>query len=193
MAAFVRAGDLMNRKPIIAAVAVIVGLFLIAYFASPFLAVRGLISAAKAGDEAGLEQRVDFPALRQSMKNEMNARMVAEMRKDLGDNDNALSGLGMLLAPSLISSAVDGLITPKAVAAMVNEAREPRTSDAVGNPEPKSDDSGRIKRSYAYRGLDTFAVTLHDERHPDRRIDLLLERNNLFFWKLAGVDLPDPK
>ncbi|CAN5314513.1 DUF2939 domain-containing protein [soil metagenome] len=184
----------MNRKALIAIVAVVVGLFLVAYFGTPFLAVQGLISAAKAGDEAALEQRVDFPALRQSMKNEMNARLVAEMRKDLGDHGSALGGLGMLLAPSLISSAVDSLITPKAVAAMVTEAREPRASDAVGQTTPKPESSGdQIKRSYGFRDLDTFAVTLTDAQHPNRTLDLLLERRGVFFWKLAGVDLPDPK
>ncbi|CAN5146881.1 DUF2939 domain-containing protein [soil metagenome] len=184
----------MNRKPLIAIVAVVIGLFLVAYFGTPFLAVRGLIAAARAGDEAALEQRVDFPALRQSMKNEMNARLVAEMRKDLGDKGAALGGLGMLLAPGFISSAVDALITPKAVAAMVTEAREPRASDAVGQTTPKPEStSDRIKRSYGFRDLDTFVVTLTDARHPDRRLDLLLERRAVFSWKLAGVDLPDPK
>ena len=183
----------MKRRSLITAAAVAVGLFLIAYFASPLLAVRGLVSAAKAGDEAALEQRVDFPALRQSMKNEMNARLVAEMRKDLGDHDKALGGLGMLLAPSFISSAVDTLITPKAVAAMVTEAREPRAADAVGEARPKTGDADdKIKRSYSYRGLNTFAVTLHEQDRPERRLSLLMERRNLFFWKLAGVELPEP-
>ncbi len=183
----------MKRRSLITAAAVAVGLFLIAYFASPLLAVRGLVSAAKAGDEAALEQRVDFPALRQSMKNEMNARLVAEMRKDLGDHDKALGGLGMLLAPSFISSAVDTLITPKAVAAMVTEAREPRAADGIGQARPKTDDADdKIKRSYSYRGLNTFAVTLHEQDRPERRLSLLMERRNLFFWKLAGVELPEP-
>lgn len=183
----------MNRKPLIAIAAVLIGLFFVAYFGSPFLAVRGLIAAAKAGDEAALEQRVDFPALRQSMKNEMNARLAAKMREDLGGRDSALGGLGMLLAPSLISSAVDALITPKAVATMVTEAREPRSSDAVGQATPKPEGSTpQIKRGYSYRSLDTFAVTLTDADHPDRTLALLLERHGVFFWKLAGVDLPAP-
>jgi hypothetical protein len=183
----------MKRRNLIAA-AVVFGLFLIVYFASPLLAVRGLISAAKAGDAAALEQRVDFPALRQSMKDEMNARLVAEMRRDLGEKDKALGGLGLLLAPSLISSAVDTLVTPKAVAAMVTEAREPRAADAAGQAEARPDAEGdKVNRSYAYRGLNTFAVTLSQARHPDRKLSLLMERRNLFFWKLAGVDLPDPE
>lgn len=182
----------MKRKPLLILAAVF-GLFLVAYFASPLLAVQGLISAAKAGDEAALERKVDFPALRQSMKDEMNARLVAEMRKDLGDKDSALSGLGLLLAPSLISGAVDALVTPQAVAVMVTEAREPRAADAVGRAEPRPQNADdKVKRSYSYRSLDTFAVTLTQGDKPDERLSLLLKRNNLFFWKLAGVDLADP-
>lgn len=184
----------MNRKSVIAIVVAVVSAFLIAYFVSPLLAVRGLVEAAKAGDEAALERKVDFPALRQSMKDEMNARLVAEMRRDLGDRGSALGGLGMLLAPSLISSAVDTLVTPKAVAAMVVEAREPRAADAVGEAAPTADTAGNdIRRSYSYRDLDTFAVTLSDPDRPDQKLDLLLRRHSVFFWKLAGVDLPDPK
>lgn len=183
----------MKRNTLIAVVAVVVGLFLIAYFASPLLAVQGLVSAAKAGDETALERKVDFPALRQSMKNEMNGRLVAEMRKDLGDHNNALGGLGMLLAPSLISSAVDSLITPKAVAAMVTEAREPRASDAIGQASPKTDSADKIKRTYSYRDLDTFVVTVNEPSHPDRKLSLLMKRHAVFGWKLAGLELPDPK
>ena len=126
------------------------------------------------------------------MKNEMNARLVAEMRKDLGEHDAALGGLGLLLAPSFISSAVDTLVTPKAVAAMVTEAREPRATDAVGEAAPKSDPEDRITRRYSYRGLNTFAVSLSQQSHPDQRLNLLMERHAVFFWKLAGVELPEP-
>ena len=74
------------------------------------------------------------------------------------------------------------------------EAREPRASDAVGQTTPKPDNADdRIKRSYSYRNLDTFAVTLTDSQRPERKLDLLLERRAVFDWKLAGVDLPDPK
>jgi hypothetical protein len=183
----------MKRKPVILLAAAL-GVFLIAYFASPFVAVQGLISAAKAGDEAALERKVDFPALRQSMKDEMNTRLVAEMRQDLGDKDSALSGLGLLLAPSLISGAVDALVTPKAVAVMVTEAREPRGADAVGPAEPRAEDrEDKIRRSYSYRGLNTFAVTLTQADKPDERLSLLMQRSNLFFWKLAGVELAVPE
>ena len=42
------------------------------YFASPWLAMKGLSDAAQAGDTAELEQRVDFPALRASVSDQIS-------------------------------------------------------------------------------------------------------------------------
>ena len=52
----------MNRKAVGRLAIAVVALFLVAYFASPLLTVRGLIDAAERGDEAKLDRLVDFPA-----------------------------------------------------------------------------------------------------------------------------------
>lgn len=182
----------MNRKAVLGVVAGVVILFLIAFFVSPIFAVRGLIEAAKTGDEARLEQLVDFPAFRISLKEELNARLVAEMRADLGDKANGLGGLGMLLAPSLISGAVDAFVTPHAVAAMVRSGEAPGAGDVAraGRAETPEAPRTRVRQGYSYRGINTFAVRLTRDDRPDDYLDLLLERRGPFSWKLAGVDLP---
>jgi hypothetical protein len=113
------------------------------------------------------------------------------MRRDLGRKDSALSGLGMMLAPVLVSGAVDAFVTPQAVAAMVQTAEAPDPTDRQP-PEPRAaDGEDDIRQSYSYRGLNTFVVTLTDPDHADEPLDLLMERRGLFGWKLAGVDLPE--
>ena len=181
----------MNRKTQLAVLAGVLFLFFAAYFASPLLAVRGLVSAAKAGDEARLEQLVDFPAFRTSLKEELNTKLVEQMRADLGDRADGLSGLGMILAPSLISGAVDAFVTPPAVAAMVRSGEVPNAKDvARDRARVPSEPSSKVHQSYSYRGLDTFAVRLTREDRPDDYIDLLMQRRNVFGWKLAAIDLP---
>jgi len=189
----------MNRKAVGRLAIAVVALFLVAYFASPLLTVRGLIDAAERGDEAKLDRLVDFPAFRQSLKDEMNARLIAEMRSDIGGRDSALRGLGMMLAPTLLSGAVDALVTPQAVAAMVRTAEAPDAKDVARNridptPEPAAETDrkeSQVRRRYSYRGLNSFAVSLTRRDRPEERLDLLLERRGVFSWKLAGVDLPD--
>lgn len=163
-------------------------LILILFVVTPALAVQGIIGAARAGDATALEQRVDFPALRDSLKAEMNARMRAEVREELRGEDRGLAALGMILAPTLMDSAVDVFVTPDAVAAMVSSAEAPgpdqdRTSPGEGDPD--------IQRSYGFRGPNTFVVTLTDPERADQPLKLLLERRNLVQWKLAGIDLPE--
>jgi len=178
----------MNQKLILRLGGAAVAVFVLAYAASPLLAARSLVQAAKNGDEKALERQVDFPAFRASLKDELSARMVAEMRKD--DRLGGLSGLGMMLAPSLVSGAVDAFVTPQAISAMVQEGKAPKPDLAKVEPPvaPKTE-SKKVRQSWGYRDLDTFAVTLTRDDQPDEQVSLLMKRRNLFGWKLAGIDL----
>ncbi len=182
----------MNQKLIIRLGGAAVAVFVLAYAASPLLAARSLVQAAKSGDEKALERQVDFPAFRASLKDELSARMVAEMRKD--DRLGGLSGLGMLLAPTLVGGAVDAFVTPQAISAMVQEGKAPKPDLAKVEPEagPKPE-SQKVRQSWGYRDLDTFAVTLTRDDQPDEQVSLLMKRRNLFGWKLAGIDLSKPE
>ncbi|MNX64073.1 hypothetical protein D3C86_950900 [compost metagenome] len=182
----------MNQKLIIRLGGAAVAVFVLAYAASPLLAARSLVQAAKTGNEQALERQVDFPAFRASLKDELSARMVSEMRKD--DRLGGLSGLGMLLAPTLVSGAVDAFVTPQAIAVMVQEGQAPKPDLAKVEPEagPKPE-SRKVRQSWGYRDLDTFAVTLTRDDQPDEQVSLLMKRRNLFSWKLAGIDLSKPE
>lgn len=183
----------MNRKLIIRLGIAAGAAFLIAYAASPLLAARSLVQAARIGDEKALERQVDFPAFRASLKDELNARMMVEMRKDKRLGDSGLSGLGMLLAPALVSGAVDAFVTPQAIALMVQEGRTPKPEIKRPEPaEPKAENK-RVRQSWGYRDLDTFAVTLTRDDQPDEQVSLLMKRRNLFGWKLAAIDLGTPE
>ena len=179
-------------KKLIVGLTVVAAVFLAAYFASPVLAVRGLTEAARTGDEAALRQRVDFPAFRASLKDELNAELMVRMRADPRSDNPVLSGLGMLLAPSLVSGAVDAFVTPQAIASMVRSARAPNPVARPEPAEPSEQERDTVRQSWAYRDLDTFAVTLTNSEDPDQHLALLMERRGLFSWKLAGIDLTAP-
>ena len=178
----------MNRKLIIRLGGAAVAAFVLAYAASPLLAARSLVQAAKAGDAQALERQVDFPAFRQSLKDELNARMMAEMRKD--PRLAGLSGLGMMLAPTVVGGAVDAFVTPQAISTMVREGQAPKPEFKRQADAPRSEDK-RVRQSWGYRDLDTFAVTLTRDDQPGERVALLMKRRNLFNWKLAGIDLSE--
>ncbi|MDP3802933.1 DUF2939 domain-containing protein [Brevundimonas sp.] len=180
----------MNQKLIVGVAAGAVALLALAWAAAPVLTAQALIRAAKAGDERKIERLVDFPALRQSLKDELNAELVARMRRDPRVAGSGLGGLGMMLAPMILSGAVDTLVTPEVVADMVRTAEAPDPTRRPA-PEPAGDeaDGDDIHQSWGYRSLNEFAVTLTDRDQPDDRLALILERRGLFEWKLAAVDI----
>lgn len=168
--------------------------FVPAYAASPPLAARSLVQAAKTGDAQALERRADF-AFRASLKDELSARMVAEMRKD--DRLGGLVGASMLLAPTRCRARLTPR-QPQAISAMVQEGQAPQPDLAKVEPDvgPKPEskpDSKKVRQSWGYRDLDTFAVTLTRDDQPDEQVSLLMKRRNLFGWKLAGIDLSKPR
>ncbi|MFC5342664.1 DUF2939 domain-containing protein [Brevundimonas staleyi] len=166
--------------------------FLVAYFATPILTVNAIVATAKAGDEAALERLVDFPVFRDSVKDELTARLMAEANADPDVRSSGLGGLGMMLAPMLVSGAVDALVTAPTIAAMVRTAETPDPEDVARAraPEPEGQDKD-IRQSYGYRDLNTFVLTLTDPDQPQQPLKLLLKRQGLFGWKLSGIDLPE--
>jgi len=112
----------MKKSLIVGVAAGAIVLFGIAWAAAPVLAAQALIRAAKAGDERKIEQLVDFPSLRDSLKSELNAELMARMNRDPRMADSGLGGLGMMLAPMILSGAVDAVVTPEVVAQMVRTA-----------------------------------------------------------------------
>lgn len=179
----------MSKKLLTGVALAAVVLFAAAWGLAPIFAGQALIRAAKAGDAAKLEQLVDFPALRASLKEELNQELITRMGRDPRVAESGLGGLGMMLAPMILSGAIDTVVTPQVLAEMVTTAEAPDPSRR-DKPEPADERSDKdIHQAWGYRDLNHFAVTLTDRDQPDQHLALILERRGLFTWKLAAVDL----
>lgn len=168
------------------------------YLAGPWWAMRQLRAAAEAGDTAALSQRIDFPAVRQSIKNEVREVMARQLA---GDPAAAgIEALGAAMLPALVDPLVDGIVTPEALANVVMTGRlargeglsdkdtrrglpDPvRRATRGGADRPESDPAWRITR----HGLSRFSVRRADDRAGDGPA-LLFERRGLG-WRMTGVD-----
>lgn len=178
------------RTKLLTGVAIgVVVVLLTAWAASPVLAGQALIRAARTGDERALERLVDFPSLRASLKQEINEELASRFRRDPRVADSGLGGLGLILAPMLMSGAVDAVVTPQGVAAMVRTGEAPDPANRTPADKADKDHRDDIHQSWGYRGFDTFAITLTRRDDPERHLALLLDRRGLFGWKLAAIDL----
>ncbi|MFM0208444.1 DUF2939 domain-containing protein [Paraburkholderia sediminicola] len=181
-------------------------------YASPYMALNNLKRAADARDAQTVNQYVDFPALRESLKQQVTG--VLTRRLDAHGNSNPFAAIGAMIGVALIGPLVDAYATPDGVAALLNGMpprgnpgeRPPVPSGAAAPaPEPAPPVAGNTANGAAnsennaappqppqttagYRGLNEFVVT-YQHGAGDARYSAILRREGLFTWKLAAVNL----
>lgn len=172
------------KKGLAAAVLLVIVGFGAWYSASPSLAMKSLREAAIEGDREELKDRVDFPAVRESLKAQVRAHMMAEMQKE---KDNPFAALGMAMAGAIVDPMIDGIVSPSGIKAMVQQGRmqtDPSQTKNDAAPETKS-----VAWSIDRRGFDKFVATpkgATDQREPS----LVFERDGLG-WRLVDIEIPE--
>lgn len=153
------------------------------YAASPRLTLNAMQGAALSGDVGGFSDHVDYPALRQSLKSELRARITAEV--DAAPR-NSLKALGLAMAIGFVDPLVDNSISPEAVGLVI-------ASLGQGNPlagSPALESLSLLATpdlSIRRDGLDRFHVAVEGNAGSPE----LLFRREGWRWRLSGVDL-DP-
>ena len=146
---------------------------------SPWIAMDALRDAAREGDRDTLEENIDFPALRASVKAELFQQIEAEARKR-GDEEG-LASIGTKFAKGFVDGTVDAVITPSGVSGMLTSGSLiPRTQGTAQAQE--------IDWKVKWVSFDTFhAYPAQDDGtvHPA----LVFKRDGLG-WKLSGLDIP---
>lgn len=183
--------------------AAVLALLVGAYLASPLVAVDALRAAARSGDRDRLEQLADFPAVRAHLKEDLSARLLVKLRSDPELTRSPLAGLGLILGPAIVDRAIDAYVTPDAVAAMIRSGKAPQPGmrpeegGAVQAGGDRAGDDARARNRprvrMAYADLDHFRVTLSRADGPDQTLGLLLQRRDLFWWRLTRIELPQDK
>jgi hypothetical protein len=164
-------------------------------YVSPYWAVRQLQQAAQAGDAGRISEYVDYPALRESLKADMQARIVAPMLGDPKPKDSPYAALGAAIAGAILGPMVDSMVTPAGIAAMMKggptgrpqAAPLPETSSA---PPEASRARGEVRSGYS--GINQFEVAYPAEGEPAGHAPaLVFKRDGVFSWKLTKVRLPE--
>lgn len=181
----------MSKKTLIAGVAAVAIVFAGAYFASPLLAANALRGAAQAGDADKLQRLVDFPAVRESLKGQLNTMVTQSIQSDPEMQNNPFAGLAAVMAPAIVNQAVDGYVTADGLSAMM-AADRPKVSPPGAPAAPKADAPAKSKARFeqGYRDLGTYVVSSVNEADPNARFDFVMHRQGLFGWKLTRIELP---
>lgn len=181
----------MNKKYL--ALPIAFALVLAWFIATPWITVHQISTAVQARDAQALAEHVDFTSVRQSLKDQMNARVLHQMAGDDGKALNPLAALVAPLAGAVVDKMVDAYVTPAGVAQLMAGREQ------AGAPTPQNGSAGGAADAPAaprdkplagadmgYRGLSRFVVTTHG-RGGDTQF--VLARRGLG-WKLAEIILP---
>jgi Protein of unknown function (DUF2939) len=205
-----------SKSVVIALVVVIVVAMLGVIYASPYIALDRLKRAADARDAQTVNQYVDFPLLRESLKDQVGQLLTRKI--DIQKSGNPLAIIGAMIGAALIGPLVDSYATPDGVAAILNGI--PPRGDPGEKPPVPSEASGAVvatpeavqapsppapaqsapvaaspsapkpppQTTAGYRSFNTFAVN-YQHGTGDARYSAILRRYGLFSWKLVAVEL----
>ncbi|MFN2475974.1 MAG: DUF2939 domain-containing protein [Chthoniobacterales bacterium] len=111
---------------------------IVLYIASPYYAFWRFTVALRAHDAAELNERVDFPSLRKSMKQQLNAK-VGSLRPQNPKRQKTFDTLADAFGAQLIDSLVDSYLTPEGLAAFLANPKLPGAAadpSAAATPAP---------------------------------------------------------
>lgn len=170
-------------------VACVVLVALLAWVASgPYRTLAAIREAVKTEDASALARQVDFPALRASLKVQLQDRIVREAGTEV--QTNRFGAFGLRIATGLAGGLVDAMVTPMGLGAMMEGRKTwnraggiapPSRRDTSGQPEPLPAPRHRFESASRF----TATVTGDD----GGEVVFVLTRKGLG-WKLSDIRLP---
>lgn len=188
-----------TRSILVALVVIVVVAALGFVYASPYIALDRVKRAADARDAQTVNDYVDFPALRDSLKQQVTELLTR--RIDIQKSGNPLAVIGAMIGAALVGPLVDSYATPDGVAAILNGIPPrgdpgerppvpPAASDSgvASGPAPAREAPKPPQTTAGYRSFNTFVVT-YQHGAGDARYSAIFHRSGLVSWKLVAVDL----
>ena len=175
----------MNKKIIGAIIALAVAICGYLY-ATPYIALNNIKKAAQAGDSETVSKYIDYPSVRQSFKDQMNAMMAKEL---MNQDTDGFAALGAMLASTMVDKMVDGFVTPEGMTLMLKgknlkdaeqDSQDAQTAETQEQPKPEYE--------AGYTSLNDFEVVIKDQ-DQSKEVKVLMVRDGLS-WKIHKIAVP---
>jgi len=154
--------------------------------ASPYITIHKIKIGIIEQDSEKLSENIDFPLLRQNLKEQLSAYMMTRMAAEL--KDNPFGALGVALASKLIDGLIDAFVTPSALASLMEGKKPPKESDIRPLRPTKDKDLEPFKSAkYSFDSINKFSIWVPAEEGGEFRF--ILTRNGLS-WKLSNIVIP---
>ena len=160
-------------------------IFAIYLYASPYLVLNNIKNASEQGDADKLSVYIDFPSVKQSIKDQAKAVMVKELASS--KEQDGFEALGTMLGAAMIDPLIDGLVTPDGVALMLQGQKldfDLNNDTPEDKPKAKNED---IDYKARYLSFNRFKVQVIDADDPNESIDVIMHRDWLS-WKVTRIN-----
>lgn len=173
---------------------ILIGLvgFGVAFLAAPWMSFRALRSSAAASDVSGLQDVVDYNAVRASFRTQLGEAPPNVPPPSIWqDPIGALRGaLGQPIRAN--SPDIDSYLTPAALADLSNAAAD-AAPKAEGTPFRAGDLLPGLRSSHiSFWDPSRTRISTLAKGHPDHEVIFTFERRSLLHWKLVHIRLPAP-
>lgn len=172
-------------------IVILIASAVVCFFAAPGVAFFAMRSAAETNDASGLARLVDYAAVRQSLRPQLdgNPAAVAPAPSFMEDPIGAVRRqIEQATAPQ--APDVEAYLTPAAIAALTRgEGRY--ASQRMGGPLPSPDatTTGGPMPKPVYWGMNRARMSVTDEGGSETIFTF--ERKGPFEWKLVHIGLPE--
>ncbi|MEO6103720.1 MAG: DUF2939 domain-containing protein [Pseudoxanthomonas sp.] len=172
------------------ALALVILIALVGYVAAgPYLAINGIRQALAEQDTGKLERHVDFPALRVSIKAQVQDSLARRAGSEA--QSNLFGAIALSIAGSALGSGVDAMVTPLGIGALLQGRsmwKQSLGETVDGDTYGKAVPADPLKDAeHHYESPSRFTATVHDEN--GKPMVFVFKRTGLR-WKLADIRLP---
>jgi hypothetical protein len=164
---------------------IIVGILLILYIiATPYITVHKIKVAAENHEAETLSEYIEFPSVRQSLKQQMN-NIVSKKIESKKTKESPLAALGAMFAGTVVDKMVETYVTPASIAQiMAGKKPNAKQDETASNSTDKKPLEGA---SASYESINRFVVTLQSQ--SEKETQFILQRRGIG-WKVTEIILP---
>lgn len=158
-------------------------LFAIYVVAAPYITVHQMKSAAESRDGEALSEYIEFPSVRQSFKDQMNAVFMKEMTSEL--EGNPFAAVGVAFAGLMVDKMVDTFVTPAGITQLMSGEKPDVAQDSKAEGGAAREPFANT--SMSYESLSKFVVTVKGDNGDEGKF--ILRRRGIG-WKLTEILIP---
>ena len=155
-------------------------------FATPYITAYQMKTAGENRDGEALSEHVDFPLLRQSLKDQMNVILGKEMAKEAAE-DNPFAALGVVFGGVFVEKMVDAYVTPAGITELM-KGKKPDSGSGDGDTTGQTLSEPFSDVSMSYDSFSKFTIATRDIKSGEDMKFILRRRGT--GWKLTEIMLP---